>query len=187
MQKYIIPDKASFQNKKESSIRNYFAKMKGGGKVLHRPNFADAFTGAFGCFLSICTVLFITSIYNTEWLVAPFAGSCVLAFGAWNAPFSQPRNIIGGHLLTSTIGIVTYSLLGDTILSISLALSLSMFLMMMTKTVHPPAGANPLIIMLNGYTWHYLIAPVLIAALIIVVYAIIINNIRQNRKYPLYW
>lgn len=186
MQKYILPNK-TLPEKKASWIKNYFTKMKGGGNVLHRSNFADAFTGAFGSFISICTLLFLTSITGAEWLMAPFAGSCILAFGAWNAPFSQPRNIIGGHLLTSTIGIATYSFFGATILSISIAVSLSMFLMMMTKTVHPPAGANPLIILLNGYGWHYLFAPVFIGSIIIVIYAIIINNIRQNRNYPLYW
>ncbi len=186
MQKIIVSIKA-LHVKKDSGIKNYFTKMKGGGTVLHRSNFADSFTGAFGSFISISTLLLLTSITGAEWLMAPLAGSCILAFGAWNAPFSQPRNIIGGHVLTSIIGIVFQLLFGATILSISLAVSLSMFLMMLTKTVHPPAGANPLIILLNGYSWHYLIAPVLIGSFIIVLYAILINNIRQNRKYPLYW
>ncbi|MEO4052352.1 HPP family protein [Solibacillus sp. CAU 1738] len=161
--------------------------MKGGEKVSHRTNFADAFTAALGGFLSIGTLLLLTSLTGAQWLMATLAGSCVLVFGAWNAPFSQPRNIIGGHLLTSTIGIITYNTLGATTFSISFAICISIFLMMMTKTVHPPAGANPLIILLNGYSWSYLITPVLIGSIIIVVYALIINNIRQNRKYPLFW
>lgn len=108
-------------------------------------------------------------------------------FGAWNAPFSQPRNIIGGHFISGFIGISFYSLFGSHPMVISLAVGVTIFLMMLTKTVHPPAGGNPIIIILNGYGWDYLISPIAIGSIIIIFYAVILNNIRQNRHYPLYW
>lgn len=172
---------------KESWFESYFKKMVGGEKVSHRTNFADAFTGGFGSFIAIITLLFLTNATGTTWLMASFGASCVLVFGAWNAPFSQPLNIIGGNFISGVIGISMYMLLGSSMLSISLAVSLTIITMMLTRTVHPPAGGNPIIIILGGYGWSYLWAPILIGSIIIVILAVLINNIRQNRKYPLFW
>lgn len=172
---------------KESWLENYFKKMVGGQNVSHRTNFADALTGGVGSFIAIITLLLLTNATGTTWLMASFGASCVLVFGAWNAPFSQPLNIIGGHFISGVIGISMYMLLGSSMLSISLAVSLTIITMMLTRTVHPPAGGNPIIIIMQGYGWSYLWAPILIGSIIIVVLAVLINNIRQNRKYPLFW
>lgn len=80
------------------SVR-YFTKMKGKGRSPLQVNVKDSLTGLLGGFLTILTLTYLTSITSTELLMAPFGASCVLAFGVWNAPLSQPRNIIGGHLL----------------------------------------------------------------------------------------
>ena len=104
-----------------------------------------------------------------------------------NAPLSQPRNIIGGHFISSFIGLVFYSLFGTSMLSIISAVSVTIFCMAIMGIIHPPAGANPIIIILGGYSWSYLITPVLIGAVIIVVTGLLINNLRSTRKYPVYW
>lgn len=167
---------------------DYFAKMTGQHQqVSHRANMADACTAGIGGFFSIGTLLLLTQLTNTPWLMASLGASCVLVFGAWNAPFSQPKNVIGGHLLSGIIGISFFSLFGSHPLAISVAVGLTVFAMMLTKTVHPPAGGNPIIIMLGSYSWSYLFAPILIGSIIIVLYAVVLNNIRQNRHYPLYW
>lgn len=166
----------------------YVTKMAGQKQqVNHRTNLADAATGAVGGFVSIALLLWLTNITGSTWLMASLGASCVLVFGAWNAPFSQPRNILGGHLISGIIGISFYQLFGTTSVTIGAAVGLTIFLMMLTRTVHPPAGGNPIIIMLGGYSWSYLVTPIFIGAVLIILLAVIINNIRQQRHYPLYW
>ena len=168
------------------SVR-YFAKMKGKGRSPLQVNIKDSLKGLLGGFLTILTLTYLTSITSTELLMAPFGASCVLAFGVWNAPLSQPRNIIGGHLISAFIGLAMYSLLGSNIVSISLGVGLTIFFMAFLGVIHPPAGANPIIIILGGYGWSYLLMPVLLGAVIIVLFGLVINNLRQTRKYPQYW
>ncbi|MGG3451087.1 HPP family protein [Domibacillus aminovorans] len=165
----------------------YLSKMKGKGRSPLQVNVKDAITGLIGGFLSIFALVLLTNMTSAEWLMAPFGASCVLAFGVWNAPLSQPRNIIGGHFVSTFVGLATYHVFGDEPWAIGLAVGLAIAAMMMTKTTHPPAGADPLVVMLGGYSWSYLITPVLIGSLIIVFFALMINNLRSNREYPTFW
>ena len=168
--------------------QGYFMKMRGQHlAVSHRTNMADALTAAVGGFIGIGTLLLLTYMTDTPWLIASLGASCVLVFGAWNAPFSQPRNILGGHIISGPIGISFYELFGAHPLAISAAVALTIFIMMLTKMIHPPGGGNPIIIMLGGYSWSYLFAPIIVGAVVIIVYAVILKNIRQNRQYPLFW
>lgn len=165
----------------------YLAKMKGTGRSPLQINIKDSLTGLIGGFLTISALVLLTNMTSTEWLMAPFGASCVLAFGVWNAPLSQPRNIIGGHLVSTFVGLVAYHLIGNEPWAIGLSVGLAIALMMLTKTTHPPAGADPLVVMLGGFGWSYLISPVLIGSMIIVFFALLINNLRSNRKYPTFW
>lgn len=173
--------------KKKSKMAQYLYKMRGGERAPARVNFVDAITGAFGGLISICTLLLLTKYTDSIWLMASFGGSCVLAFVVWNAPLSQPRNIIGGHFISAAIGLLVFQVMGTSIGSISIAIGLTVFCMAYLGCIHPPAGANPIIIMIEGYKWSYLFMPVLLGAVIIVIYAVLINNLRQTRKYPLFW
>lgn len=165
----------------------YLAKMRGQARSPLQVNAKDALTGFVGCFFTISILVTLTNMTSSMWLMAPFGASCVLAFGAWNAPLSQPRNIIGGHAIATTIGLITYHLIGDAPWAIGLAVGLVTAVMMLTKTVHPPAGADPLVVILGGYSWSYLVIPVISGSLIIVLFALIINNLRKNRNYPTFW
>lgn len=80
-----------------------------------------------------------------------------------------------------------YSLFGSGMLSITLGVELTIFCMAILGIVHPPAGANPIIIIMGGYSWSYLVTTVLIGAVMIVVIGLLINNLRNTRKYPVYW
>ncbi|MFJ8089614.1 HPP family protein [Lysinibacillus sp. NPDC095746] len=184
-----MADSVRLQDKEEKSnpIKTYIFKMKGGGHAPSRTNFADAITGAIGGLICISALLWLTNYTGTPWLMGSLGGSCVLVFVVWNAPLSQPRNIIGGHLISAFVGLTMYSLLGTSIVSISLGVSLTIFFMTLLGSIHPPAGANPIIIILGGYGWSYLVMPVLIGALIIVFFCLVINNLRETRKYPLFW
>src|SRR4051794_25078106 len=116
----------------------YLSKMKGKGKSPLQVNVKDSLTGLTGGFVTIFTLIWLTNMTSTEWLMAPFGASCVLAFGVWNAPLSQPRNIIGGHFVSTFIGIATYYLFGNEPWAIAFAVGLAIAMMMLTKTTHPP-------------------------------------------------
>lgn len=169
------------------SFVDYFAKMKGQSRSPLQVNLKDVATGLFGGFITIFILLYLTNLTATEWLMAPFGASCVLVFAAWNAPLSQPRNIIGGHFISAAIGLLLYHLFGAESWTLALGVGLSIACMMLTKTTHPPAGANPIIVISGGYHWSYLVTPVLVGAVIIVIVALLINNLRSNRSYPTFW
>ena len=116
-----------------------------------------------------------------------FGASCVLLFGFPKSPFSQPRNVILGHLISSLVGLLFLHFIGNDYISMSLALAIAMSLMIATRTVHPPAGSNPIIIFLLGASWDYLIFPTLIGSIILVIVSLFYNNLHKNRSYPDYW
>lgn len=165
----------------------YFKKMKGGGKSPLKVNVKDASTGLLGGFITILILSLITYKTGSLWLMAPFGASCVLAFGAWNAPLSQPRNIIGGHFISTLTGLFIYNLLGSHPWTLALGVGLAIFFMAVTKTTHPPAGADPIVVIQGAYAWSYLAFPVFVGSVIIVAAAVIINNLRNNRQYPTFW
>lgn len=175
------------QEATRSYLYNYVGKMAGKGKNPLVVEWKDILTVFIGGTITISILMLLTNLTATSWIMAPFGASCVLAFGAWQTPYSQPRNIVGGHVISSFIALFIYTLLGDETWAIGIAVGLAILLMMLTKTTHPPAAANPIIIMLGGYQWGYLFSPVIIGSVIIVIIAVIINNLRSDRAYPTFW
>ncbi|MEC2076213.1 HPP family protein [Metabacillus fastidiosus] len=173
--------------KEGQSLKLFAAKMRGKGRSPLKVNMKDILTGLIGGFLTIFALIILTNITETAWLMASFGASCVLAFVAWNAPLSQPRNIIGGHFVSTLTGLVILHLIGDEPWAMGLAVGLAISFMILTKTTHPPAGADPIIVMIGGYSWGYLITPVFIGSIIIVIFALLLNNLRRNREYPTFW
>ncbi|MDR7246240.1 HPP family protein [Priestia megaterium] len=167
--------------------RSFFSKMVTNTKSPLKINLKDASTGLIGGLISILALGLLTDMTPTPWLMAPFGASCVLAFGVWNAPLSQPRNIIGGHLVATLVGLVIYHAFGNNAWTLGLAVGLAIALMMLTKTTHPPAGADPIVVILGGVSWSYIITPVLIGSLLIVLVALVVNNLRSDRAYPTFW
>lgn len=176
----------NYKDKKLNRTK-YLLKMKGKGRSPLQVNVKDSLTGFTGGFFTIITLIYLTNLTSTEWLMAPFGASCVLVFAVWNAPLSQPRNVIGGHFVSTFVGLLMYQLFGNDPWSIALAVGFAIAMMILSKTTHPPAGADPLVVMFGAYSWHYLISPVLIGSVIIVIFALLINNIRSNRNYPTFW
>ena len=105
------------------------------------------------------------------WLMAPFGATTVLVFGVPASALAQPKNVIFGHLITAAIGIAFSQYVGVSPITLALATGLAVSAMLFTKTTHPPAGANPVLIMLTPQGWEYLISPVLIGVVIIVLLA----------------
>ncbi|MFD2114234.1 HPP family protein [Paenibacillus yanchengensis] len=173
--------------RKVSLLVRYFAKMKGQSTNPLQVNVKEALLALTGGFLTIFILLYLTKVTAAEWLMAPFGASCVLVFAAWNAPLSQPRNVIGGHFISALVGLVVYYLFGNEPWTLALAVGIAIAAMMVTKTTHPPAGANPIIVILGAYSWSYLFTPVLLGSVVIVGMALLINNLRSNRSYPVFW
>jgi CBS-domain-containing membrane protein len=101
-------------------------------------------------------------------VMAPFGATAVLVFGLPHSPLAQAKNVIVGHFITALIGVVFSQLIGVTPLCLAAATGLAVSAMLLTNTTHPPAGANPLLIMLSGESWDFLLTPVLLGAVIIV-------------------
>ncbi|MBS7660470.1 HPP family protein [Pseudomonas lalucatii] len=120
-------------------------------------------------------------------LLGSFGASCVLVFGYPDLPFSQPRNVIVGHLLSSLVGLLLLHGVGPQWWSLSLAVGSAIALMMLTRSVHPPAGSNPVIIFLAQPSWDFLLFPTLFGALLLVVVALLYNNGTRSTRYPQYW
>lgn len=109
-------------------------------------------------------------------LMAPFGATVVLVFGVPDSPLAQPKNVIFGHLLTAFIGVFFVQYIGVTPLMLSIATGMAVSMMLITKTVHPPAGANPILIMLTGQSWGFLITPVLIGSITIVLVGMLVRK-----------
>ncbi len=109
-----------------------------------------------------------TSLSDVALLMAPFGATAVLVFGVPDSPLAQAKNVILGHFITAFIGLFFVQYVGVSPLTLAVATGLGVTAMLASKTTHPPAGANPLLIMLSGQGWGFLITPVLIGAVVIV-------------------
>lgn len=159
--------------------------MKSNSPLTVRPR--NMVIGFLGGAISIGLLELFTLYGHSIWIMAPFGASCVLAFGVWDAPLSQPRNIIGGHLFSSITGLTVLHWLGDGVWAMALAVGASISIMQLTRTTHPPAGADPIVIIMSGSSWSFLLTPVLAGAVVIVVVAFVVNNLVKDRKYPTFW
>jgi CBS-domain-containing membrane protein len=126
-------------------------------------------------------------------LIGSFGASAVLVYGAIKSPLAQPRNLVGGHIISGLIGMACYQLFGGTLwLAAAMAVSLAIVAMLATKTLHPPGGATALIAVIGGEKVHnlgylYAFIPAGAGAVILLAVALIVNNLAKNRKYPEYW
>ena len=139
---------------------------------------------ALGAFLCISLIAFINSFDDFNiWLIPPFGATMVLVMAVHESPLAQPKNIFFGHILSALSGVLIYIFLGMSFISIGLAVAISVWAMMITKTIHPPAGANPIIAILGGKGLSFILLPVATGALIIIIFAMIYNKILK-RNYP---
>ena len=168
-------------------MKKYISKFKTSKSSPNHQGIQFSLISGLGGLLAIASVALLTHTMNSPFLMAPFGATCVLAFGVPNSPLAQPRNIIGGHILSTLVGIGCLLLLGNEWYSLGLGVGLSIALMQLTKTTHPPAGADPIVVILGAKTLEFVINPVLSGAIVITLIALIFNNIMTDRKYPLYW
>ena len=140
-------------------------------------------------FFSTITIGLLTLLtYKTEFgifLITSFGSSMVLLYGYPENSFSQPKNIFFGHMLTSVVGIIfLYFVPLPIYLLIPVAVGFGITLMMLFNVIHPPAGANPIIVIMGSVSLDYLINPMLTGTLIILFFGIILNRLILKKKYP---
>jgi len=154
----------------------------------------EHFWSFIGAFIGIGLMAFFhsesLSRYENLFLIGSFGASSVLVYGSIQSPFAQPRNLIGGHVISAIIGVTVFQILPDIIwLTAPLAVALSIVFMQITKTLHPPGGATALIAVIGSEKvkdlgYMYVISPVLTGCLILLVVALVFNNITSSRQYP---
>ena len=138
---------------------------------------------------TIITIGVLTLLtYKTNFglfLVASFGSSMVLLYGYPESPFAKPKNILFGHLITSLIGILFYNFIPLPIyILIPLAVGLGVGLMILLDVTHPPAGGNPIIVILGSVSFDYLFSPILTGCLIIIAFGILLNKFVAKKEYP---
>ena len=142
-----------------------------------------------GLFSTVTIGVLTLLTYKTElgvFLIASFGSSMVLLFGYPESPFAQPKNIFFGHLLTSIVGIIFLYLIPLPIyLLIPLAVGFCVTLMILLNVTHPPAGGNPIIVIMGSVSLDYLVNPIIIGSLIILAFGVILNRLILKKKYPL--
>ena len=169
---------ATFQNPCESS------------KVIKKMKKIDVTKSVLAGLFSTVTIGVLTLLtYKTElgvFLIASFGSSMVLLFGYPESPFAQPKNIFFGHFLTSLVGIIfLYFIPLPIYLLIPIAVGFGVALMIFLNVTHPPAGGNPIIVIMGSVSLDYLVNPIIIGSLIILAFGVILNRLILKKKYPL--
>ena len=146
--------------------------------------------GLIAGFFSTITIAALTFLtYKTQYgifLIASFGSSMVLLYGYPESPFAQPKNIFFGHLVTSVVGILVLFYIPLPIyITIPVAVGAGVGLMIILNVTHPPAGGNPIIVIIGSVSLDYLINPIITGTIIILIFGIILNRLILKKKYPI--
>lgn len=176
---------------------HFFSKMKGTTQSPPGVGPAEIVWSWIGSFLGITAVAWlhyeILDPNDLMMIIGSFGASAVLLYGAVRSPLAQPRNLIGGHCLSALVGVAAFQWIGSQLwLAAGIAVATSIVVMLATKTLHPPGGATALIAVIGGNDVHalgylYAFIPVTLGAGVLLLIALIINNIPKNRRYPEFW
>lgn len=178
-------------------IRDYLQKMAGSTQSPPRVGLREILWSWVGSFLGIAAVAYLNYRLvegpGAVLLIASFGASAVLIYGAVKSPLAQPRNLVGGHLISALIGVAIFKLLGTHLwLAAALAVATSIAVMHATRTLHPPGGATALVAVIGGPKIHhlgylYVVLPVGAGAVILLLVALLVNNLARERRYPEFW
>ena len=143
------------------------------------------FAGIFSFFtIGILSALTYKTDYGI-FLIASFGSTMVILYGYPDSPFAQPKNIFFGHFLTSFVGVIfVYYIHLPIFLILPLAVGFGVGLMILLDVPHPPAGGNPIVVILGSVSFDYLLNPIMVGSIIIIIFGIILNKFILKRKYP---
>ena len=175
----------------------YIKKMRGTTKSPPAVGMFEIIWSWIGAFLGITPVAIMNyHIFkgtDMVMIIGSFGASAVLLYGAIRSPLAQPRNLIGGHVFSAVIGVAVHNILGHHLwLAAPIAVATAIAVMHATKTLHPPGGATALIAVIGGQKIHnlgylYAVIPAGVGALMMLVVALLVNNIPKERRYPEFW
>ena len=153
---------------------------------MKKDHLSKSFLAGLFSAITIGALTFLT--YKTTFglfLIASFGSSMVLLYGYPESPFAQPKNVFFGHLLTSAVGVICLYLipLPEYIL-IPIAVGLGVGLMILFNVTHPPAGGNPVIIIIGGVSINYLFSPIITGSILILVFGVVLNRFILKKNYP---
>lgn len=159
--------------------------------LLEKRELLWTFLGSF-CGIGLIGLMqnYVLASTDIVFLIGSFGASSVLIFGAIQSPLAQPRNLIGGHLISAVVGIGCSSLFGTfPMFAAPLAVAVSIMVMQISKTLHPPGGATALIAVIGSdqiksLGWWYVLFPVMSGVIILLLAALLFNNLSKERRYP---
>ncbi len=157
----------------------------------------ETFWGWLGGFLGISLVAaidqYVLSGSDLLFIIGSFGASAVLIYGAIESPLAQPRNLVGGHVISALVGVTVCRICpAPAWVAAAMAVSFAIAAMHLTKTLHPPGGATALIAVIGSPRIHaigygYVLMPVAAGALVMLVVALVVNNIPKRTRYPRFW
>lgn len=193
----VETDLALIASRKESRVRKYFDKWRGGiDSPPAFPTLQDAAISWLGAFLGILAVSltdhYLFAAYQFRVLIASFGASAVLCYAVPESKLSQPRNLVGGQVVSAIVGVCVRLALGRVQwLANAVGMSLAVLAMMATRTTHPPGGATALIACslpsLPPWAGFQLVVAALLGSLELLVVALLVSNLHKGRAYPTYW
>lgn len=177
-------------------IGDYFRKMAGTTQSPPRVGWSEIIWSWLGGFLGIALVAWLDGFLEKTdvlLLIGSLGASAVLIYGAIKSPLAQPRNLVGGHLISALVGVTAYKLLFPfPWLAAAVAAATSIALMHATRTLHPPGGATALIFVMGSPKIHnlgylYVLMPVAAGTILLLLVALLVNNLAPRRRYPEFW
>ncbi|MBV6343043.1 HPP family protein [Candidatus Magnetobacterium casense] len=181
----------------KSVLNSYIDKMTGHTKNPQVVDVSEIFWSWVGAFWGISAVALlhykVFKGMDMMMLIGSFGASAVLIYAAIKSPLAQPRNLLGGHILSGLVGVAAYNIFGGHLwLAAPMAVATAIAVMLATKTLHPPGGATALIAVIGGADVHaqgflYALIPAGSGAIIMLLVALIVNNIPKTRRYPEFW
>jgi CBS-domain-containing membrane protein len=169
-------------------LSNLFTKLRGDKQPIPKHfRKTEILIAGIGSFIAIGCLGLLTNITGQMLILASFGATCVLLFGFPDIPFSQPRNILFGHLICSLTALVFYHLVSTHWWSMALATSIGIVFMMLSRTVHPPAASNLLIVFVLKSDWSFLFFPTFFGTVIVISVGLLYHNFTRETNYPKYW
>ena len=168
-------------------LRLLIRKTRGTHEPPPQPPLAESIYALLGGVLAMLLLAWLSRLAGNSLIIAPFGATTVLLFAAPESPLAQPRSVIGGHILATVVGLSVHAAFGPSLWAMGIAVGLAIGLMSITRTVHPPAGADPILIFLAPPAWSFVLTPVATGAVALVLLALVFNNLSRRRRYPRFW
>jgi CBS-domain-containing membrane protein len=155
--------------------------------MLDRSDVVKCVIGAAGGAVAIAAMELLSTHNSIPLFVIPFASSITMVMGTPDTVPAQPRPLIGGHLVCTLVGLIVLRIAGPSPWAAAVAVGLSIIAMHVTRTYHPPAGVDPVIVVTNDMSWSYLVAPIGAGVLLLAAFAYCWHNLFRRHAWPLRW